>query len=206
MTLEGLSEKTLLNRCLAGERDAWEIFVEKYSDLVYHTIHKILRIYAYDFMYQDIEDLHNGIFLSLVESDYKKLRQYRGINGCTVASWIMSIATNMTLNFITRNKIHVSIDEASDDKESLKDIIPDCQPSVLEQLTDSEQNELLRQLMEGLNPSDKLFLKYYYEDDLAPEEIASIMSLSVSAIYSKKSRIIDKLRNIAREKNLVQEI
>jgi RNA polymerase sigma factor (sigma-70 family) len=158
-------------------------------------------------MYQDLEDIHNSVFLSLIENDYKKLRQYKGINGCTVSSWIMIITTNTTLNFIKRNKDSISLDDRSDSEErTFKDTIPDPQPSVIEQIKESEKAELLRELIEGLSPNDKLFLKYCFEDELQPEEIAGIINLSVSAIYSKKSRIIDKLQKIAKKKNLLQEI
>jgi DNA-directed RNA polymerase specialized sigma24 family protein len=63
----------------------------------------------------------------------------------------------------------------------------------------------LRELVDGLDAGDRLFLKYYYEDELSPEEIATVMSVTVSAIYSKKSRILDKLRSIAKKKRSLQE-
>ncbi|MBI4848908.1 MAG: sigma-70 family RNA polymerase sigma factor [Nitrospirae bacterium] len=196
----------LLNLCINGDKDTWDLFVEKYTDLVYHAIHKTLKMYCPNFLYQDLEDIHNSIFLSLIENDYRRLRQYQGINGCTVASWLMVIATNSTLNFIKRNKISISLDDPSgDDQKNSKDIVQDLQPSVIDRISESEQSELLRELIEGLNPDDKLFLKYCFEDELQPEEIAKIMNISVSAIYSRKSRIIDKLRKIAKKKNLLQE-
>jgi len=200
------TEKELLNACFQGDKTAWDAFVEKYTDLIYHTIHKTLRMYFPDFLYQDLEDVHNSIFLSLIENDYKKLRQYKGINGCTVSSWLMVIAMNTTLNFIKKEagRLNISLD-FSETGKAILDTIPHPMPTVIDEIVESEQIKLLKKLMEGLNPSDRLFLKYYYEDDLPPEEIARIMNLSVSAIYSKKSRIIDKLQKLARKKNLLQE-
>ncbi|MBI4688190.1 MAG: hypothetical protein HY756_10515 [Nitrospirae bacterium] len=84
------SEKELLIACTKGDKGAWDIFVGKYTDLIYHTIHKTLKMYYPCFLYQDIEDIHNSIFLSLIDNDYKKLRQYKGINGCTVSSYLIS--------------------------------------------------------------------------------------------------------------------
>jgi len=200
------SEKELLASCIKGDKKAWDVFVEKYTDLIYHTIHKTLRMYRPDFLYQDLDDIHNSIFLSLIEDDYKKLRQYKGINGCTVSSWIMIITTNATLNYIKKaNKAGISMEDSSEEDKAVIDTISDPEPSVMDKIADSEKAILLKELMDGLNSEDRLFLKYYYEDDLPPEGIAKIMNLSVSAIYSKKSRIIDKLQELVKEKKFLQE-
>lgn len=201
-----LTEKDLLNLCIRGGKYAWDLFVERYTDLVYHTIHKTLRIYCPDYLYHDLEDIHNSIFLSLLKEDYKKLKQYQGINGCTVSSWIMVIVTNTTINFIKQNRTSISLDDplGSDDKTVI-DAMPDTQLSVIDRISESEQSDLLEELIDGLKSDDKLFLKYCFEDELEPEEIAKIMNVSVSAIYSKKSRIIDKLQKLAKKKNILQE-
>jgi len=159
-----------------------------------------------DYLYSELEDIHNGIFLALIENSYKKLRQFQGLNGCSVSSWLVTVATNYTLNFLRDRKDAVSLDASpADDTNSLIDTITDEGPTVFDILAESEQYQLLRELMESLNPKEKLFLKYFYEDDLPPEEIASLMSVSVSTIYSTKSRIIDKLRTMAKKKKLLQE-
>jgi len=208
MNFDKYSEKELLTACLQGDKKAWDVFVEKYTDLVYHTIHKTLSIYSPDFLYQELEDIHNSIFLSLIDNDYKKLRQYKGINGCTVSSWIRIIATNAVLNFIKKgSNVHIFFEDTSDENKNkaLTDTISDPQPSVIEKITESEQAALLGKLIDDLKSNDRLFLQYYYEEELPPEEIAEIMNITVSAIYSKKSRIIDKLKKIAKKKKILQE-
>jgi RNA polymerase sigma factor (sigma-70 family) len=201
------SEKALINDCIAGDKDAWDQFVEKYTNLIYHTAISVLKKnYADHQLYDELEDIHNGIFLALIENNYKKLRQYQGINGCSVSSWLVTVVTNYTLNFIERRKDTISLDSTqSDDDSSLMDTISDEGPTPFDRVAESEQYELLHELMEGLNAKDKLFFKYFYEDDLPPEEIASLMNVSVSTIYSTKSRIIKKLKNLAKKKNLLQE-
>jgi RNA polymerase sigma-70 factor (ECF subfamily) len=204
MTSEELPENDLLKACINGDKYAWDLFVERYTNLVYHTIQKTLKICSTDFLYQDIEDLHNNIFLSLIEENYKKLRQYKGINKCSVSSWIMVIATNATINFITRRKQHFSLEDSRDDNKSLSDILPAPDKSVIDQIDESERYTLLEELLKELSVNDKLFLQYYYVDEISPEEIAGILNVTVSAIYSKKSRIIEKLREIAKKKKILQ--
>ena len=60
-------------------------------------------------------------------------------------------------------------------------------------------------MVNNLNANDMLFLKLYYEKELPPEEIAEILNLTVSTVYSKKNRIREKLQKIAKKKNLLQD-
>ncbi len=76
-------DKELLSLCLAGDREASEIFVQRFSSLVYWAVQNILVIKHIRFTEDDLHDLHNNVFLQLFEKQYKKLRQYRGDKGCS---------------------------------------------------------------------------------------------------------------------------
>jgi hypothetical protein len=45
MEAEEFADQDILQACIRKDKQAWEQFVEKYTNLVYHTIQKILRIY-----------------------------------------------------------------------------------------------------------------------------------------------------------------
>ncbi len=205
MDFDSLSEKELLNTCIQGSKKAWDAFVERYTNLIYHTINKTLKTYYSDPFYQDINDIHNNVFLSLMENDYKKLRQYEGINGCTVSSWLMVVTTNSTLNIIKRQKSYIPIDDATGDNMGVIEKISNPQPLPEEELTDVEYGKILKELIKGLNTNDMLFFKLYYEKELPPEEIAEMLNLTVSTVYSKKNRIREKLEKIAKKKNILQD-
>ena len=205
MDFDRLSEKELLNACIVGNKEAWDAFVEKYTNLIYHTINKILKTYYADYLYQDSSDIHNNVFLSLMENDYRKLRQYEGRNGCTVSSWLMVVTTNFTLNIIKRQKSYIPIDDATGDSMGVIEKISNPQPQPEEELTDVEYGKILKELIKGLNTNDMLFLKLYYEKELPPEEIAEILNLTVSTVYSKKNRVREKLKKIAKKKNILQD-
>lgn len=74
-----------------------------------------------------------------------------------------------------------------------------------EELSKKEYGEIFKKLINDLNANDMLFLKLYYEKELPPEEIAEILNLTVSTVYSKKNRIREKLTKIAKKKNLLQD-
>lgn len=53
MDSDSLSEKELLNTCIQGNKEAWDAFVERYTNLIYHAINKTLKTYHADSLYQD---------------------------------------------------------------------------------------------------------------------------------------------------------
>ena len=147
MDFDSLSEKELLNTCIQGNKDAWDAFVERYTNLIYHAINKTLKTYHADSLYQEINDIHNNVFLSLMENDYKKLRQYEGINGCTVSSWLIVVTTNSTLNIIKRQKSYIPIDDATGDSMGVIEKISNPQPLPEEELTDVEYGKIFKELI-----------------------------------------------------------
>lgn len=205
MDSNSLSEKELLNTCVQGSKEAWDAFVEKYTNLIYHTINKTLKTYYADHLYQDSSDIHNNVFLSLMENNYRKLRLYEGRNGCTVSSWLMVVTTNFTLNIIKKQKQHIPIEDNTTDNMDVIEKVSNPQQQPDEELSEKEYGEAFKELINDLNANDMLFLKLYYEKELPPEEIAEILNLTVSTVYSKKNRIREKLIKIAKKKNLLQD-
>ena len=182
-------EKTLLAGCLNGEKTAWDAFVLQYSALVYYTIRKTFSLYHTEPRTDLVEDLFQEVFLSLVQNDFKKLRQFRGDRGCSLASWLRLVAARLTIDFLRQQRPPTV---------EVPDSLPSAQPDPSDSLADNEQSARLSQALEGLPTRDRLFLEFYYRKGLPPEEIAAILKVSVSAVYTQKSRLLAKLREILR--------
>ena len=90
-------DRALLSRCFSGDREAEETLVRQYSNLVYSAVQRTLMMRHVPYNSQDLEDLHNTIFLRLFEAQGKKLRQYQGKNGCSLATWIRTVAVRTVL-------------------------------------------------------------------------------------------------------------
>ena len=52
-----LNEEELLKGCFSGDKKAWDIFVERYNKLIYHTIYKTLRVNNKPTPPDDVNDL-----------------------------------------------------------------------------------------------------------------------------------------------------
>ncbi|MBI3060068.1 MAG: sigma-70 family RNA polymerase sigma factor [Deltaproteobacteria bacterium] len=183
-------EKTLVVGCLNGAKTAWDAFVLQYSALVYHTIRKTFSLYHTEPRPDLVEDLFQEFFVSLLRDDFKKLRQFRGDRGCSLASWIRVIAARLTIDFLRKQ---------GPPAVEATDALPLDQPDPSNSLIDQEQERLVSQVLETLPLRNRLFIDLYFRQSLPPEEIASILRVSVSAVYTQKSRILDKVREILRK-------
>jgi len=195
MDFDNPSEKELLKVCIQGNEDAWHAFVEKYTNLIYHTINRTLKFHNAVHLTQDSNDIHNDVFRSLLRDDYKKLRQYEGRNGCTVAGWLRIVTSNLTLNYTKKQRKY----------KLLEDDPPGPQDPPEGSIIMKEYKEILEELVKELNPKEILFYRLYYEEEHPPEKIAEIMGLKVGTVFGLKSRFIEKLKKIAKKKGFSQD-
>ena len=90
-------EKKLLEKCLAQDKSAWDGFVDLYSGVISHAIVKTLKRYSFPLENQIVDDLFQTVFLSLIDNNCKKLRQFEW--KCKLSSWLHTIAVRITIDF-----------------------------------------------------------------------------------------------------------
>ena len=200
---ESFTDSKLLTDCISGKKEAWNSFVNQYSKLIFYSINKTLKLHNCNMQQEDVEDIYNSIFLSFMEKNYKKLRQFEGKHGCTLSSWVRLISIRQTIDFLRSRKHHVSMNEDRDDSRPLIETLADNSVSFEEQLEQSQTARALKDAIDSLHSSDRLFMKLYYEKELPPEEIAGIMNVSVNTIYSKKNRVQEKIKKILLDRGII---
>ena len=92
--------------CRSGDRLAAEELVRRYSDTVYRAVQSTLLSRQIDFNFQDLEDLHNTVFVALFERDCRKLAQFEGRNGCSFKTWIRVVTVRLVLNHLRDKNPH----------------------------------------------------------------------------------------------------
>jgi RNA polymerase sigma factor (sigma-70 family) len=183
-------ERTLIAGCVKGEKAAWDALVQQYSKLVSHTIRKTLALHHTDRRDDVVEDLHQEFFIVILQNKCRKLNQFRGDGGCTLASFLRVVAARLTIDHL-RKPPTPSV-EVTDAFES-------DQPAAAETLIEQEEQKSLSQALETLSPRDRLMVQLSYHQALAPEEIAAILKISVGAFYTQKSRLLARLREILKQ-------
>jgi RNA polymerase sigma factor (sigma-70 family) len=182
-------EKALIAGCLRSEKAAWDSFVLQYSDLVYHTIKKTLNLHHTEPRADLVEDLYQEFFVSLLRNDYKKLRQFRGAHDCSLASWVRILAARLTIDFLRKQAMASGEVAAAMSRHA---------PDPTEPLLNEEQERLLNQAIQTLSPRNRILLDLCYRQALGSEQIAALLKTSVNAVYTQKSRVLEKIREVLR--------
>lgn len=181
-------ERELLLACIEGEKRAWDELVDQYSRLVYGTITQTLRLYHVQADQTVVEDLFQDFFLSLLRGQCKKLRQFKGERGCSLASWLRMVGTRLTIDFL-RKQQHLEV---------ASEAAPEGSTDAYAGVINKEQERLLVEALSALPAGDRLLIELCFKE-LPAEDIAVILGTSVNAVYTRKSRIVAKLRETIRQ-------
>ena len=181
------SEKTLIAGCLSGDKAAWDEFVQQYSNLVYHTICKTLTLHHSETRDETVGDLYQEFFLSIIHNGCRKLSRFRGDGGCTLASWLRVVAARLTIDSL-RQQPRPTVE--------VPDTLASDEPTAADRLIARETEEALAAVLATLSGRDRLLIELYYRRGLPAEKVALLLKTSPAALYTQKSRLLDKLREI----------
>ncbi len=191
---DDLCDGDLVRAVIAREPAAWPTFFAKYERLVLACIRRALRRYGAAHGEEDIEDLASQTAFNLVKDDYKKLRTFDPGRGYKLSSWVGLIATNTALDALRRRGPTDVWSAASlDDTDPIVPTLASGESGPADALAQKDEVRLVRAAIDELSDVDRLFLEYYYVDELEPDQIARLMGISLNTVYSRKNKIREKL-------------
>ncbi|MFH1577972.1 MAG: sigma-70 family RNA polymerase sigma factor [Candidatus Omnitrophota bacterium] len=204
-----MDEQEFIQRCLNQERAVWDEFVDKYSRLIYNYIYSILKIKGISLSSDVVEELFQEIFLGLIKDNFQKLRQFRGKNKASLASWLRIITINFCLDYLRKEKKikPFSLEEDFISKGfSLKDILANRSTSPDQVLTDQERLGHLYECIDTLGVQDKYFLEMHIYQGMGLDDLQLTLGVSRSAVDMRKSRLIQKLRDCFKGKGFLLDL
>ena len=190
-----VSDAELIAGCLTDKDSAaWEIFVRKYSKLIWSCIHRTFRGYSFWYAAEDLEDVYSAVFLSLVDNDFKKLRQFQNRNSCRLSTWLAVVAVRHGIDYMRRQQRNrmKSLDEDPVFLESLADNRANTEIRLIEQ----QQHDSLEKTIAALPLQDKTLFDLLFTQNLPPESAARQLGISAASFYTRKHRLIEKIKNI----------
>ena len=188
-------EKELLERCLTQDKKAWETFIDQYARLISHAIVQTLHKYAFSPVNEVTPDLFHTVFLSMIEDNCKKLRQFRG--KCSLSSWLHLIAVRVTIDFLRKQSEPLSLNGETGPHGSPKEEIPNGDPLPDQMIELKDEKRLFEEIKQGLTAKERFFLELYYSRELPTARIAKILNTTENNVYQLKNRIREKMKKMA---------
>ncbi|MDD5431884.1 MAG: sigma-70 family RNA polymerase sigma factor [Candidatus Omnitrophica bacterium] len=192
-----MTDLEFVSRCVKGEKEAWNEFVDKYSNLIYRYIYSILKSNGANLSNHDqVEDIFQDIFVLLSKDNFSKFKSFSAKNNCTLASWLRQVVINHTIDCLRSLTPQASsLDEEYDDCPSLMETIADTKTTVSLTVMADEKLDALTDCIGKLGIDDKYFLSLFIDRGLKLDELKTLFGVSRGTIDMRKSRIIDRLRD-----------
>jgi RNA polymerase sigma factor (sigma-70 family) len=186
-------DRKILAGCLAGRRSAQEALVRRFSNLVYASIHGVAKSKAIVLSAQDKDDLHSTVFVLLLEHRCRKLRQFKGKNGCSLASWIRMITVRTVLDHLYRCRDALAKPEWVVCLDTICEPTH-AEPSALSHLVAAEQKRLIEESLQTLPARDQLLIRMHCLEGRSLSQVAQALRLSAANVHSVKHRAVARLK------------
>ncbi len=175
--LAALDETGLVQACLSGVREAFDVIVERHRRPVY------LLCYRYVGNHEDASDLTQDVFLRA----YRGLKSFRG--QASLGTWLYRIGVNVCLNRVSVKKPPM---ENIDDNPQIPDRSDDPSAHVFRAERAAQVRQAIAQLPDKQRAT--LILRMYQE--LSHQEIADILGSSVGAVKANFFHALHNLKKI----------
>jgi RNA polymerase sigma factor (sigma-70 family) len=187
-----LLESLLGSTTVEQRKTHWSEFVRRYERLIASCVLKAMRRYGAWFSPEDIDDLVNDVWVTLLRDDLRKLRQYDASRGLRIASFVGLVATNVTIDSLRSRRVETT---------SLDSVTKSCSASthVSETRDETEDRESARVATEALSRLsnvERAFVVEAFRTGCSHQELARSLGLSTNTIYSRKFKLRAKLARL----------
>jgi len=200
-------DKKIIQDCINNLSPAWERFIRRFSGLVMWSIKTRLVKTSYKYTDSDTEDILQEVFCCLYSEN--KLSQLKDLSKIT--GWLYVLSANKAINYMRRTKglvaeKSISIDEkitsSPENNITIADTLHAKTLNPIQQLDLKLKKEILADIIESLQPKEKLVLNLYYLYENSIKEISLSMGLAQGSVASIISRAKDKIKLFIEEKEI----
>jgi RNA polymerase sigma factor (sigma-70 family) len=189
-----LPDLELVARCISGsDETAWEQFLRRFGRLVWSTIHRTFRAACHSYSQEDAEDLFSAVLLSLVEKDFRALRQFEARNACSLATWLTVVSSRKTMDHMRRNRPYQSLEDLP---EAVRDGLSDGRDSVDHLMMEQQRSGALDRTVGMLSADDRKVYDLLFRKGLSPESAAASLETTPAAVYTRKHRLIGRMKKL----------
>jgi RNA polymerase sigma-70 factor (ECF subfamily) len=176
----------LVESLRAGSERAYEDLITRFQQPVYSLALRLLNDQS------EASDVVQEVFLKV----FRNVGSFRGQS--SLKTWIYRITVNEAHNarrwFFRHRRREVELDTDPEEARNWKEIIPDRSRSPFEVAVDREQHLMIEAALDKINPIFREAVVLRDITDLAYEEIAEILGVSLGTVKSRILRGREALR------------
>lgn len=178
-----LEDHRLIHAARKGDQKAYEALLEKYRNLVYHVMIKMVG------NPQEAEDLTQEAFIKAFNALDSFNEEF------AFSTWLMKIATNNCIDFLRKRKLRVfSIDEPIHYKdEELHYEIPDQELTADRKMLAEERSKFIDKAIQSLPPRYRHVILLRHKEEKSYEDIAEILNLPLGTVKARIFRAREML-------------
>ncbi len=178
-----MTEQEMISRCKNGDRDAFNVLMEKYQKQVFNIAYGMLSDY------EDASDAAQEVFIKI----YKSIASFKGESSFT--TWMYRICSNVCNDILRkRQRRGVSVSLDSDDENDSAMQLPSESATPEEQLELNERQKAVREAINALPAEYKEIIVYSDMQQLSYDEIAAILKCPKGTVKSRLNRARTALR------------
>jgi RNA polymerase sigma-70 factor (ECF subfamily) len=170
-----------LNRLVAGEKAAWDGFVQRYARVIYAAVQRRLVPAG---RAHEADDVAQDVFVKLCSRDFKLLRNYDP-GRAKLSTWLTVIANSTTIDHLRRQAAPAT------DIDALPQSLLAVEPKLPERIKIPP---------ELLSPRQALVIELLYRRELEVAEAAEVMGVNPQTVRSMHHKALVKLRAHFQEK------
>ena len=168
----GPTDADLVDRCRAGDQEAWGLLVERYSRYVYSIAGRGFRLSD-----TEAEDVFQDVFLRV----YLRLDSIR--DAAALRPWIAQVTRRLCID-------HLAAVKGRPEAEEVDEAVLD------ETLAEIEEAFVVREALRALDEGCQEILDRFFARDEPYRQIAEELDLPMGTVASRISRCLDKLRDL----------
>lgn len=184
------SNKSLIEACSQGDKDAISIFYERYKDLIYSAIHKWISKYSHgDGRHEqedDVKEVFNEAIIYIMDNNFRNVRKARDPE--RISGLIFLLAYQVTGKYFKKKWID------NKRKGENEPTFPDGGDGITEKLSKEEGIRLVGEFLKTLSDEEQDIMELFFGEGLKYKEIAYRKELSTTHVGVIISRIKNRCR------------
>lgn len=173
-----------IRQILDGDKTGLSEIYSEYNPMIYSVTYEILK------NHQNAEDVTTDFFIKLWQQTAASYRF-----GSRHRAWLITIAHNMAIDFLRRNRQMQSIDELMENSDSTfpaSAAVPFSDEQIVTRLA-------LKEALETLSEDERQIINLKIMGELTFREIALLLQRPIGTVTWKYSNSIKKLRRYCHE-------